>query len=294
MEHEIVKLKDWNIQNKIYSIRGCQVMFDSDLAELYGVDTKVLNQAVKRNKERFPQNFCFTLNNREIGNLKSQIVTSSWGGKRKLPRVFTEQGVAMLAGVLKSKIAVKISIQIIDTFVRMRKIISGTSFLSHRVDRIENRQLEYKIETDTKFEKVFSALESNDLKPKQGIFFDGQMFDAYVFVSDLIKRAEKSIILIDNYIDETVLILLSKRKRDCQAIIYTNKISKKLKLDLIKHNEQNPAIEIKQFKNSHDRFLILDEKDVYHIGASLKDMGKKWFAFSKLDQMNLKIMERLN
>ena len=202
MKNEIEKFNDLGIKDKIYSIRGIQVMFDSDLAELYGVETKVMNQAVKRNKVRFPDNFRFQLTQSE----KEEVVTNcDHLTKLKfsyiLPYAFTEQGVAMLSAILRSETAVRISIQIMDAFVKMRKIISGTSFLSQRLDRIENKQLEYKVEADTKFEKIFKVMEANDLKPKQGIFFEGQTFDAYVLVSNLIKKAANSIILIDNYID---------------------------------------------------------------------------------------------
>ncbi|MCK5522819.1 MAG: hypothetical protein KAI83_06760 [Thiomargarita sp.] len=158
------------------------------------------------------------------------------------------------------------------------------------MDNIEQKQLI----TDTKLDKVFEAIEAKEIKPKQGIFFDGQIFDAYVFVAGLIKTAKKSIILIDNYIDETVLTLLSKRVKNCTATIYTKTISRKLQLDLKKHNQQYPPVEIKIFDNAHDRFLILDDKDIYHFGASLKDLGKKWFAFSKFEKGALEVLGRLS
>ena len=288
-KNELEKIEELGIKNKIYSIRGHQVMLDSDLAELYEVETKVLNQAIKRNSERFPQKFCFFLNNREIGNLKSQIVTSSWGGKRKLPRVFTEQGVAMLAGVLKSKIAIKISIQIITAFVEMRKFINSNAQIFQRLDRVEVKQ----IGTDNKIDKIFSALESKDITPKQGIFFEGQIFDAYNFVSDLFRSAKKSIIIIDNYIDDTVLTHLSKVAKGVKVKILTKSISKQLKLDVDKFEKQFFNIEILIFKKIHDRFIIIDNKEVYHFGASLKDLGNKLFAFSKMEKNALDLLNMI-
>ncbi len=303
-EHPIVKNDD--IQSRIYTIRNVQVMLDSDLARLYGVETKVLNQAVKRNFERFPQEFSFQLTVEESNflrsqfvtlegemNLKSQIVTSSWGGRRKALYAFTEQGVAMLSAVLRSETAVKTSIQIINAFVSMRKFISTNAQIFHRLDGVERKQIEYKIETDEKFKRVFDAIEEKDIKPRQGIFFDGQIFDAYQFVSDLIRTARKSIIVIDNYIDDGVLTVLSKANKKVQITILTKTISKQLALDVKKYNEQYPAITIKEFHNSHDRFLIIDGKTIYHFGASLKDLGKKWFAFSKFDKDAFKLLERL-
>ncbi len=228
MSRQIEKYKLLEIENKIYSVRGVQVMLDSDLAEMYDVETKVLNQAVKRNLERFPEDFRFQLTNKEHENLRSQIVTlegedinlksqkvtsSTHGGRRYLPYAFTEQGVAMLSAVLRSDTAVKISIHIIQAFVKMRKLIATNADIFQRLDKVEQKQ----IETDNKFEQIFKALEDKSIKPKQGIFYDGQVFDAYVFAADLIKTAKKSIILIDNYVDETVLQLFTKTKQKCNC-----------------------------------------------------------------------------
>lgn len=285
-----------SIQRKIYTIRDVQVMLDRDLAAFYGVETKVLNQAVKRNLDRFPQEFMFQLTKGELENWKSQIVTSNKEkmGLRKLPYVFTEQGVAMLSGVLKSNTAVKMSIQIISAFVAMRKFILNNAQLFQRIDTVEKRQLKHEIKTDEKFEKVFNALQKKELEPKQGIFFDGQIFDAYKFVAGLIRKAEKSIVLIDNYIDETVLTLFSKRKKKVAVTIYTKEISKTLALDIEKFNAQYPPVDVKVFKDSHDRFMIIDNDNVYHFGASLKDLGKKWFAFSKFDKSAFTILKKLS
>ena len=288
MQNEILELNE--IKERIYTIRGKQVMLDSDLAILYGVETKRLLEQVRRNKERFPEDFMFQLTKEEYENLRSQIATSSWGGRRYIPYAFTEHGVAMLSTVLRSKTAVEVSIKIMKAFVAMRKYIIKNAEIFARLENVE-----YKLdEHDKKLEAVFNALESKEEIPSQGIFFDGQIFDAYKFVCDLIRSAKKTIIVIDNYIDESVFTLLTKRSADVKAIIYVGTITNQLTLDLKKHNAQYPPIEIRELKNIHDRFLIIDNKNVYHIGASLKDLGKKVFAFSKLNKEGLKILERLN
>ena len=298
--NELVLIDDENIQNKIFTIRGLSVILDRDLAELYHVESKRLNEQVKRNIERFPENFRFQLTQKEYENLRSQFATLSldlettWGKHTKyLPYVFTEQGVSMLSAVLKSKVAIEVSIKIINSFVTMRKTISQNSSIFQRLENIETLRIKDKIESDEKFDKIFDALEDKSFKPTQGIFYDGQVYDAYVFVTDLIKSAKKSIVLIDNYCDESVLTMLSKREKDVSATIHTKNITKQLKLDLEKHNTQYPNIEIKKFDSSHDRFLILDDKEIYHIGASLKDLGKKWFAFSRLDVGSFDVLSRL-
>lgn len=279
------------IQNCIFTIRGVQVMLDSDLAEIYQVEVKRLNEQVKRNIDRFPEKFRFQLTKRETEDLKSQIATSSLehGGKRKLSFVFTEQGVSMLSAVLRSETAVKVSILVMDAFVEMRKFIATNAGVFQRLDKVELKQ----IETDQKFEQIFKALEDKSIKPKQGIFYDGQVFDAYIFIADLIKSAKKSILLIDNYIDETVLQLFTKRKKNVSVTIYTKNITKVLKQDLEKHNSQHPKIELKKFSKAHDRFLIIDGTTVYHFGASLKDMGNKWVAFSKMEIEAIKMIANL-
>jgi phage regulator Rha-like protein len=292
MSKEIQIFDKVDIISKIFNIRDVQVMFDRDLAELYGVETRVLNQAVKRNLNRFPIEFTFQLTEDDLKDWMSQIVISNKEkmGIRKMPFVFTEQGVIMLASVLRSETAVQISIQIVKSFIQMRKFIANNAVIFQRMERIEHKLLI----TDEKLERVFEAIEAKEIKPKQGIFYDGQIFDAYIFVSDLIKKAKESIIIIDNYVDESVLNLLTKRNKSCSAVIYTKKITDKLKLDLVKHNKQYSEIIIKEFIKSHDRFLIIDNIEIYHFGASLKDLGNKIFAFSKLDKVNLKILELLN
>lgn len=287
----IILSQEEDIKAKIYTIRGLQVMLDRDLAELYGVETRRLNEQVKRNSERFPNEFMFQLTKQELENWISQFATSNKElmGLRKLPFAFSEQGVSMLSAVLKSKSAIEMSIQIIKSFVAMKKFMASNALIFQRLDILEQKQFL----THEKIDLILNALEDKSIKPKQGIFYNGQMYDAYVFIATLIKSAKTEIILIDNYIDDSVLTLLSKRDKDVKATLYTQNITKELDLDLKKHNAQYPPIALKKFNQSHDRFLILDQKEVYHIGASLKDLGKKWFAFSKLDIENLAILERL-
>lgn len=291
MDKELQTYHTDKIENLIVTVRESQVMIDRDLASMYQVETRVLNQAVKRNLDRFPASFRFQLTDTEFEIWKSQTVMSNTDkmGLRRPPFVFTEQGVAMLSAVLRSDVAIKVSIQIIDAFVNMRKQLNSVSLIDHRLSVIETKQLE----TDKKFDDVFKALERKKLIRDEGIFFDGQIFDAYTFIADLIRSAKNEIILIDNYIDDTTLTHLSKRNKDVTATIYTQAINKQLKLDLEKHKQQYPAIEVKILKSSHDRFLLIDQKDLYLIGASLKDAGKKWFAFSKMDTLFKEVLIKL-
>ena len=282
-------IKTEEIQKRIYTIRNAQVMLDEDLAVLYGVETRVLNQAVKRNQERFPPEFMFQLTKEDMENLRSQFVTSSWGGRRYLPFAFTEQGVAMLSAVLRSETAIQVSIQIMNAFVAMRRFLQTNAQIFQRLDSLELKQ----IETDQKVDTILNAIEQKTVIPKQGIFYDGQVFDAWNFVSNLIRSAKKSIILIDNYIDDKVLTLFAKRNKGVTVTLLTKNPSQQLKIDVQKFNTQYEPIRLVDFKASHDRFLIIDEKDLYHIGASLKDLGKKWFAFSKMDIQTVEILENL-
>ncbi len=291
-----------NILYLIYTIRGKQVMIDEDLADLYGIETKYLNRAVKRNPERFPESFMFQLTKEEYEDLRFQNGTSdkedilrfqngtsNRGGRRYLPYVFTEQGVAMLSAVLKTETAVRTSVMIMDAFVKMRHFMLENAELLKRISAIEKKQ----ISTETKVQALFQAMEDKELKPKQGIFFNGQVFDAWVFISNLVKNAKKNLILIDNYVDETVLSLFAKKKKGVTVDIYTKKISRDLNEDAKKFNTQYGGLTLHKFNSSHDRFLLIDKTDVYHIGASLKDLGKKWFAFSKMDKDSLVIFEKL-
>lgn len=290
-DNSIAVLDKENIKDKIYTIRGVQVMLDRDLAELYEVKAIRLREQVKRNIKRFPDDFMFQLTDKEVDFMVSHFAIPSkkhLGGT--LPYVFTEQGVANISSVLTNDKAIEINIKIMRAFVEMRRFLLTNAQIFQRLDKVEYKQIEY----DKKFEKVFEALEQNEIKPKQGIFFDGQIFDAYKFVVDLIKQAKDSIVIIDNYIDDTVFTILTKRKPNVKVLILTDTISDQLELDLKKHNEQYPKIEIKKFKKSHDRFIIIDDKEVYHIGASLKDLGKKWFAFSKMEKESFKIVEEIN
>ena len=269
------------IEKMIYTIRGVQVILDADIASLYGVETRRLNERVKRNISRFPADFMFQLTNEECRILKSQFATSSWGGRRKLPYAFTEMGVSMLSGILTSDTAIQANVQIMRAFAAMRRFLVSNAQVFQRLENLEYKQ----IATDQKVEKLYEKLEEGKLEPKQGIFYEGQIFDAYSFVSSLIKKATREIILFDNYVDETVLTLLDKRCAGVKATIYTKQISRQLQLDLTRHNAQYPPIDINPFNKAHDRFLVIDDK-VYHIGASLKDLGKKWFAFSLIKDIS--------
>lgn len=294
------------IESKICTLRGVQVMLDRDLAELYEVETRVLNQAVKRNSNRFPDKFRFQLTGDEIKILKSQIVTSSsrsqivtlnnLGTKqgqniKYLPYAFTEQGVAMLSAVLRSDKAVMVSIQIMNAFVEMRKYLAHNEGLLHRVESIESKlQL-----NDQHFEKIFTALEQGKPEIKQDIFFKGQIFDAYGFVVDLIKKAKKELIIIDNYTDLSILEMLTEKSRNVRVKIITQKNTPIKTLDIEKFNAQYGTLSIKHSQEYHDRFLIIDQNELYHIGASLKDLGKKCFAFSVIEDKNVlrNLMEKL-
>lgn len=293
--HDLIPIESQAIQNKIYILRNLQIMVDRDLAELYGVETKRLNEQVKRNIERFPEEFMFQMTTKELENWKSQFATSNKEimGLRKLPFVFTEQGVSMLSSVLKSDTAIQTSINIIKSFVGMRKFLLNNASIFQKIESIEKRQISYEIKNDTKVDAILNAIEEKGTPQKQHIFYDGQIFDAYLFVSDIIKSAKKSIKLIDNYADESTLVLFTKRDANVSMTIYTKTISKQLQLDIQKHNAQYPTIEAKIFDLSHDRFMIIDEKVVYHFGASLKDLGKKWFAVSKMDIDSFELIGRL-
>ncbi|WP_307905677.1 ORF6N domain-containing protein [Haliovirga abyssi] len=274
----------------MYSIRDKRIMLDRDLAAFYRTETRALKQAVRRNLERFPEDFMFELEEVDIEYLVSQSVIPSksyFGGAK--PFAFTEQGVSMLSAVLRSPTAIEISVKIIRTFVNMKNFLSENAQIFKRLDSLEN----YQKTSDEKFEMIFNAIKNKGLKQKQGIFFNGEIFDAYVFISDIIKKSKSSIILIDNYIDESVLTILSKNTENIKIEIYTKNISDKLRLDVKKYNEQYKNLKLKKFNDSHDRFMIIDKKEVYHFGASLKDLGKKWFAFSKFDTEIISIMGKL-
>jgi hypothetical protein len=288
---KVVSLDNVIIRKKIYTIRNKQVMLDRDLARLYGVSTKRLNEQVKRNIGRFPKDFMFHIYKKE----KDELVAicdhlTSIKFASSLPYVFTEQGVAMLSGILNSKKAIDINIQIMRAFVSMKRFISSNISISNRLECVEQKQIKY----DSNFKEIFAIIDSKENKLKdQGIFFNGEIFDSYKFVVDLLKTAKTSIILIDNYIDESILTLFTKINKNIKIKIYTN-INNKVKLDVNKYNFQYNNLDVIDFKESHDRFLIIDNKETYHIGASLKDLGKKWFAFSKLNLDINNILDKLD
>lgn len=289
-----------NIKSLIYTIRGKQVMLDSDVAMLYHYETKKINQTVKRNIERFPEKFCFQLNENEVKNLRlqngtlslekstevlrSQIVTLNKNGRgqhrKYLPYVFTEQGIAMLSGLLKNEIAVKVSINIMDAFVEMRKFIASNGQIFERLTNVEYKLSEH----DKKFDTVFNELQKDkETEFKQKIFFNGQIWDSYSLIIDIIKNARNKILIIDNYIDESILKMLSKKSKDVEVVILTSQNNNLTKLDINKFNNQYPILKVSITNNFHDRFIVIDNKELYHIGASLKDLGKKCFAISKIE-----------
>ena len=287
-----------NIQGMIYAIRGKQVMLDSDLAMLYQVETGALNRAVKRNETRFPDDFRFQLTKDEYTNLKCQIGISSeneYGGRRTLPYAFTEQGISMLSSVLKSDVAVNVSIGIMRTFVEMRKYMANTSLLYDRMNAMEERQITYQNETNEKFERVFEYIADHE-ESQQKIFYDGQIYDAFSLLVDFISGAEKNIVLVDNYVDVGTLNILAKKKSGVDVTIYTVKKTRLSEKDVETFNQQYSKLEVQYTGVFHDRFLIIDETKAYHIGASLKDAGKKCFAISLLNDEGVvyDILQRLD
>lgn len=280
-----------NIQNLIFTLRGNQVIIDRDLAILYGVQTKVMNQAIKRNIDRFPNEFRFQLNDKE----RQELVTNcdrftSLKYSSVNPYVLTEQGIAMLSTVLNSPTAIEVSIQIMKAFVQMKNFYLTNASLFQRIEKVESHQLE----SDNKINELFNYFQDKKLTTKEGIFFEGQIFDAYFFVSNLLRSADESLIIIDNYIDDTVLNMLSKNEKNIEIYLLTNKVSKQLSLDIKKYQSQYHKIKIIKLDKAHDRFLIIDKKHVYHLGASLKDLGKKWFAFSKMENDTITLIDRVN
>lgn len=277
-----------HIDSLIHVIRGKHVMLDSDLARLYGVETKYLKRAVRSNITRFPIDFMMEITLEELGNLRCNFCTSSkqanHGGTRYKPYVFTEQGVAMLSSVLKSETAIEINIQIMRAFTAMRSFMQTNSHMLQRLETIEHHQLllhQHQNETDRKIEEVMTRLDNTREEPIEGFFFDGQIFDAYSLISDLVRKAKTRIILIDNYVDDKILKILDKRDDSVRATIYTDPKHSHIDNDLQKHNAQYPAIELKKCTNVHDRFLIIDDS-IYFIGGSIKDLGKKIVAFSQM------------
>ena len=287
-------LQTINIENKILVIRGQQVMLDRDLAELYGVETKVLNQAVKRNVERFPERFMFQLYEHEYSSLRSQIVTlkndnnESMRGKHSkyLPYAFTEQGCAMLSSVLRSETAIQVSIKIMDAFVAMRHFLQNNAQVFAELKSVRQHQIETDIqlnETNRRIDELFDRMDKFAIDDTQGIFFQGQIFDAYAKFESFLQAATHDIVLIDNYVDLSVLERLSKKQPNVNVTIYTHPNTHLTAQDVQTFNAQYPTLTLRHTSAMHDRFLIIDNSILYHIGASLKDLGKKCFAFEILD-----------
>ena len=287
------------IENLIHIIRGQQVMLDSDLARLYGVETKYLKRAVKANIKRFPSDFMFELDPSEFNSLRCKNCTSNdksqRGGTRYMPFVFTEQGVAMLSGVLKSDTAIEVNIRIMRAFIAMRSFIMSNAQIFQRLETVEHHQLlmqNHQSETDRKIEEILSHLDDKEAEPIEGFFYEGQIFDAYTLISDLVRKADTRIILIDNYVDDRVLKTLDKRKDGVSATVFTNPRNSQINLDIRRHNAQYPAINLRHCTNVHDRFLIIDDT-VYFIGGSIKDLGKKIVAFSQMHQSPDDILSKI-
>ena len=291
--NDLVEITRPSIEKMIYVIRDKQVMLDSDLAILYQVETGALNRAVKRNISRFPEDFRFQLTKEEYQNLRCQTGISSfaqgennYGGRRTLPYVFTEQGISMLASVLHSEVAIKVSIGIMRAFVEMRRFIANNALLFERISNVELKQLEYQKQTDEKLDQIFEYISDHE-ESNQKVFFDGQIYDAFSLIVSLIQKAEKEIVLIDGYVDIGTLNLLAKKNENVAIVMYTLKRTKLSQEDVNNFNSQYPLLEVRYTKVFHDRFLILDKKNVYHIGASLKDAGKKCFGISLIEDAGI-------
>ena len=288
MENELKIINTEEIKNLIYTIRGKEVMLDSDVAMLYHYETKNVNKAMKRNIERFPEDFCFQLTDDEFKNLRFQFgtldkkVNNGKVTRKYLPYVYTEQGISMLAGVLKNDIAIQVSISIIRAFIEMRKFISSNSQIFERLTNVEYKLLEH----DRKFDEIFDNLLKKE-EFKQKIFFEGQIYDAYSLVIDIIKRAKNKIIIIDNYIDDSILKILVKKNKNVEVVILTSKNSNISKLDIQKFNKEYPILKVAKTDKFHDRFIIIDNKELYHCGASIKDLGKKCFGINRIDDIEI-------
>ena len=286
------EISNEEIKYLIYTIRGKQVMLDSDVAMLYHYETKKINQAVKRNIERFPERFCFQLTEEELEIMWSQIVTTSklednkYRSKKYLPYVFTEQGIAMLSGILKNEIAVQVSIKIMDAFVEMRKFMNTNKTLFEKVINIENKMDKKFIEQDKKFDIIFDQLQLEE-NIKQRIFFDGQIYDAYSLIIDIIKKATNKIQIIDNYVDDSVLKMLTKKKNNVEVAILTSNKSNIQNIDIQKFNKEYPLLKVAKTNKFHDRFIVIDNKEMYHLGASIKDLGKKCFGINKIEDLEI-------
>jgi len=293
-------LSSESIRSLVYLIRNKQVMLDNDLAKLYQIETRALNQAVKRNIKRFPEEFCFQLTDDENQHLKSQnvianSVVDTHGGRRTNVYAFTEQGVAMLSAVLRSDIAITVSINIMKAFVEMRHFISNNALLFEKISNVELKQLEYQNKTDHKLDVIFNHISAN-VESNQKIFFDGQIYDAFSLLCSIVKESKRELILIDNYVDVETLNILKHKCEGVDVIIYTLPNTRLSQGDINKFNSQYPYLKVKHLTSFHDRFMIIDGVRTYHIGASLKDAGKKCFGISLLEDGNLtkEIISRLH
>ena len=288
-ELNVVEYDIEDIKKRIFTIRGKQIMLDSDVAEQYHCETKYINRVVKRNKTRFPIEFCFQLTEEEYESLRCQFVTLKKKGRgehrKYMPYVFTEHGITMIAGLLNSDIAVSVSIKIVNSFIEMRRFIANNQLLFERISSIELKQLEYQKVTDEKFETIFEYIEEHKGE-NQKIFFEGQIYDAYSLIIDIIKKANSKITIIDNYIDDSILKMLTKKNKDVEVVILTSSKSNIQNLDVEKFNKEYPTLKISKTNKFHDRFIILDNKELYHCGASIKDLGKKCFAISKMEDIS--------
>ena len=274
------------IENQIYTIRGKQVMLDSDVAFYFQVETKRLNQQMLRNKNRFPEEFCFKLNSNEFKNLRLQNVTSSYGGRRYLPYVYTEPGIVALAGVLKSKIAAEASVRIVRQFVEMRHFLLSNGHLLESLATIQNRQLKFEDEANNKFDIIFKKIEHVEI-PKENIFFKGQFFDAYDFLATLINKANYSLILIDPYCDGKALSFFRGKKRDVQLTIMKSSYAKLLDIDVEQFTKQYGDISVLTNDDIHDRFIIIDKQECYSLGSSLNRLGNKTIFINQIENITI-------
>ena len=280
------EISNEEIKKLIYTIRGKQVMLDSDVARLFKYATKDLNRNVKNNIERFPEYYCFQLTNEEYKSLRCKNFTLNENGRgqhrKYLPYVFTEYGITMLAGLLKSEVAVNVSIKIVNTFIEMRKFISANGQLFERLTNVEYKLLEH----DKKFDEIFNQLQHEE-NIKQKIFFEGQIYDAYSIIIDIIRKANKKILIIDNYINDSILKMLTKKKNNVEVIILTSNKSNIQNIDVQKFNKEYPVLKISKTNKFHDRFIIIDNKEMYHLGASIKDLGKKCFGINRIEDIEI-------
>ena len=292
MENEVKSLSvekvttNDEIKSLIYTIRGKQVMLDSDVAKLFCYKTKDLNRNVRNNIERFPEYYCFQLTEEEYKSLRCKNFTLNKNGRgqhrKYLPYVFTEYGITMLAGLLKSEIAVKVSINIVNAFIEMRKFILTNAQVFERLTNVEYKLLEH----DKKFDEIFDSLQKEE-NFKQKVFFQGQIYDAYSLIIDIIKRAKNKIVIIDNYIDDSILKMLSKKNKNVEVVIFTSNKSNISSLDIEKFNQEYPILKISKTNKFHDRFILIDNKELYHCGASIKDLGKKCFAINRIEDKEI-------